>query len=77
MLFFHRLDSNLVLKISIFGLTRDMYNNDYYRMEENSRWLPIRWMSPEAIMEDVLSVQSNVVRILSAFLTDEILNIKL
>jgi len=36
----------LALKISDFGLTRDVYTNEYYQMGEQ-RMLPIRWMAPE------------------------------
>lgn len=38
----------LVVKISDFGMSRDIYTCDYYRIG-GSRMLPVRWMSPEAV----------------------------
>lgn len=38
----------LVIKISDFGLTRDVYAQDYY-LCQSKKYLPIRWMPPEAI----------------------------
>ena len=58
-----RLDSDFVLKVSDFGLTRDIYDKDYYRIHDRSRGLPIRWMSIESIKESVFDTQSDVVRI--------------
>ena len=60
---FFRLDSNLVVKVSDFGLTRDVYNQDYYRIEDKSRGLPIRWMSIESIIESIFTIQTDVVRL--------------
>lgn len=42
------------VKIGDFGMTRDVYQGDYYRMT-GSAPLPIRWMSPEAIMDGIYS----------------------
>ena len=58
-----RLDSDLVLKVSDFGLTRDIYDKDYYRIQDRSRGLPIRWMSIESIKESIFTTSSDVVRI--------------
>ena len=52
-------DSNLVVKISDFGLSQDIYATDYYRLGE-SALLPIRWMPPEAIMHAKFTTQSDV-----------------
>ncbi|XP_019634366.1 PREDICTED: inactive tyrosine-protein kinase transmembrane receptor ROR1-like [Branchiostoma belcheri] len=40
---------NLLVKISDFGLSRDIYSSDYYRVQSKSL-LPVRWMPPEAIL---------------------------
>ena len=62
-IFHFRLDSDLVLKVSDFGLTRDVYDKDYYRIEDKSRGLPIRWMSIESIKESIFTTHSDVVGI--------------
>lgn len=49
----------LTIKISDFGLMRDIYASDYYRQQSNT-FLPIRWMPPEAIMYGRYSEASDV-----------------
>ncbi|KAK4303679.1 hypothetical protein Pmani_024323 [Petrolisthes manimaculis] len=51
-------DSNVV-KISDFGLSRDMYKKDIY-MKKADDLMPIKWMSVEAIRDRIFSVQSDV-----------------
>ncbi|XP_059088960.1 tyrosine-protein kinase transmembrane receptor Ror-like [Tigriopus californicus] len=53
------LGRDLRLKISDFGLTRDIYTNEYYQMGEH-RLLPIRWMSPESIQFGKFSPESDI-----------------
>eukprot|EP00081_Caenorhabditis_elegans_P010147 NP_001300359.1 Myoblast growth factor receptor egl-15 [Caenorhabditis elegans] len=48
-----------VLKISDFGLSRDVHCNDYYRKRGNGR-LPIKWMALEALDSNVYTVESDV-----------------
>ncbi|XP_074641375.1 inactive tyrosine-protein kinase transmembrane receptor ROR1-like [Tubulanus polymorphus] len=50
---------NLMIKISDFGLTKDLYASDYYRVQSKSL-LPVRWMPPEAILYGKLSTDSDV-----------------
>ena len=58
---FYRLDYNLMVKVSDFGLTKDVDKRDYYRVETKSKPLPIRWMSLEAIQCGFFSSKSDVV----------------
>merc|ERR1712126_753443 len=51
---------NLVIKISDFGLTRDVYLNDYYTDNDGERPRPIRWMAPESITHRRFTSQSDV-----------------
>lgn len=48
-----------VVKIGDFGLARDIYKNDYYR-KEGEGLLPVRWMSPESLIDGVFTSQSDI-----------------
>ena len=50
---------NLTIKISDFGLSRDVYSSDYYRVQSKSL-LPVRWMPPEAILYGKFTAESDV-----------------
>uniref|UniRef100_A0A1Y1M7M7 receptor protein-tyrosine kinase n=1 Tax=Photinus pyralis TaxID=7054 RepID=A0A1Y1M7M7_PHOPY len=50
---------NFVVKISDFGLSRDMYSCDYYRVQSKSL-LPVRWMPPESILYGKFTTESDV-----------------
>ncbi|XP_022248276.1 inactive tyrosine-protein kinase transmembrane receptor ROR1-like isoform X1 [Limulus polyphemus] len=49
----------LVVKISDFGLSRDIYSSDYYRVQSKSL-LPVRWMPPESILYGKFTSESDV-----------------
>ena len=64
--FYHRIDSEGRIKVTDFGLTEDMYSTNYYRQEkvachENEERLPIRWMAPESIENNLYSESTDVV----------------
>ena len=42
-----------------FGLTRDIYSREYYRMQ-GSAPLPIRWLSPESLSDGCFTTASDV-----------------
>lgn len=48
-----------VVKIGDFGLARDIYKNDYYR-KDGEGLLPVRWMSPESLVDGVFTSQSDI-----------------
>lgn len=48
-----------VVKIGDFGLTRDIYDNDYYRRDTHGR-LPVRWMAPESLRDNLYTSASDV-----------------
>merc|ERR1719234_3075866 len=50
---------NMVVKISDFGLSRDIYAADYYRMQTKSL-VPLRWMPPESILYGKFTTESDV-----------------
>ena len=49
-----------VVKIGDFGLTRDVYQNDYYRRDTTSVRLPVRWMAPECLKDNLYTTASDV-----------------
>ena len=53
------INEKLFVKISDFGLSKDVYCKDYYRLGEKSV-LPIRWMPPEAILYSTFTTQSDI-----------------
>uniref|UniRef100_A0A667ZI65 Tyrosine-protein kinase receptor n=1 Tax=Myripristis murdjan TaxID=586833 RepID=A0A667ZI65_9TELE len=50
---------NLLVKIGDFGMSRDVYSTDYYRVGGHTM-LPIRWMPPESIMYRRFTTESDV-----------------
>lgn len=58
------LDENLNIKISDFGMSREIYNQDYYRIKANNRPLPVRyrifffifnWISKTEVQKSIFS----------------------
>ena len=49
---------NLDLKISNLGLCRDIYKAEYFSFRQ--LFVPLRWLAPEAILEDEYSTKSDV-----------------
>ena len=55
-----------MIKVGDFGLSRDIYTTDYYKMS-NFGLCPIKWMSPEMIRDGISSEKSDVVSVMGAF----------
>ena len=63
----YRMDHCGVIKVGDFGLTQDIYDTNYYRRRKNeasNERVPIRWMAPESIEEDVYDEKTDVVCLL-------------
>ena len=52
-------DSGLIIKIGDFGMSQNLYTSDYYRVRGQAV-LPVRWMSPEAVIYGKFSTDSDV-----------------
>jgi serine/threonine protein kinase len=52
-------DSGLIIKIGDFGMSQNLYSSDYYRVRGQAV-LPVRWMSPEAVIYGKFSTDSDV-----------------
>uniref|UniRef100_A0A8C2E8R9 Tyrosine-protein kinase receptor n=1 Tax=Cyprinus carpio TaxID=7962 RepID=A0A8C2E8R9_CYPCA len=50
---------DFIVKIGDFGMTRDIYETDYYR-KGGKGLLPVRWMSPESLKDGVFTTMSDV-----------------
>ncbi|CAH1127445.1 unnamed protein product [Ceutorhynchus assimilis] len=48
------------VKIGDFGMTRDIYQSDYYKKGSGSALLPVRWMAPESIADGVNTYDSDI-----------------
>lgn len=51
--------THLAVKIADFGMSRDVYTCDYYKMG-GERPMPVRWMSPESIVYARFTHESDV-----------------
>ncbi|KAF5302261.1 hypothetical protein FQA39_LY10300 [Lamprigera yunnana] len=51
--------ADFTVKIGDFGMTRDIYETDYYRKETRGL-MPVRWMSPESLADGVFTTDSDV-----------------
>ena len=50
---------DLTVKIGDFGMTRDVYETDYYR-KGTKGLLPVRWMAPESLKDGVFTSNSDI-----------------
>ena len=55
------MDDNIRIKVGDFGLARDVYSNDYYRATNKNAKLPVKWMSPEALHDNISNEKTDVV----------------
>ncbi|XP_043673459.1 uncharacterized protein LOC122631609 isoform X2 [Vespula pensylvanica] len=53
------INAQRVVKLGDFGMTRPMYENDYYRFNRKGM-LPVRWMAPESLGLGIFSAASDV-----------------
>ena len=51
----------MIIKIADFGLSRDIYETDYYKEGDKTRPLPVKWMSYESLEKGIYSTKSDVV----------------
>ena len=62
-----RIDLDGVIKVADFGLTEDMYGTNYFRRRKSESGseekVPIRWMAPESIENDIYNQSTDVVRL--------------
>ncbi|XP_065910186.1 hepatocyte growth factor receptor-like isoform X3 [Dysidea avara] len=52
-------DKDLVIKVADFGLARDIYAEDYYRLGHTAK-VPVKWMPPESIHDRYYDQKTDV-----------------
>uniref|UniRef100_A0A9J8AV57 Protein tyrosine kinase 7a n=1 Tax=Cyprinus carpio carpio TaxID=630221 RepID=A0A9J8AV57_CYPCA len=52
------ISSKRQIKVSALGLSKDVYNNEYYHYHQS--WIPLRWLPSEAVFEDDFSTKTDV-----------------
>ena len=61
----YRIDEHGVIKVADFGLTEDTYGANYFRRRKSvagsEEKVPIRWMAPESIENDMYNESTDVV----------------
>ena len=56
-----------VIKVSDFGLSEDVYACNYFRQGSTAGGpvkLPVKWMAPESLTDNLFSEKSDVVRLI-------------
>ena len=57
-----RLDENMAVKVTDFGMARDVYLSDYYvSCADKKNPLPVKWFAPEVFFERKFTEKSDVV----------------
>ena len=49
----------MIVKITDFGMSQNLYTKDYYRVSGEVS-LPVRWMAPESILYGTFSTKADV-----------------
>ncbi len=61
------LDTDFTAKVSDFGLTRQLNESEYYRIQTIERELPIKWMALEVMESHKYTTQSDMVSLSTIF----------
>ena len=65
-----------MIKVADFGMTEDTYVRNYFRRNKSEggseETVPIRWMAPESIENDLYTERTDVV---SALLIDQLMHL--
>ncbi|XP_049272460.1 hepatocyte growth factor receptor-like [Rhipicephalus sanguineus] len=54
------LSEDMIVRIADFGLSRDIYERDYYSDQDRKTKLPVKWMSPESLEAGVYDHKTDV-----------------
>ena len=56
----NRVDKFLSIKLADFGLAKDVYSTEYYRVEKHTT-LPVKWMALESLLDGYFDEKTDVV----------------
>ena len=56
-----RLDDEMQVKVADFGLSRDIYERDYYSSDNRKTKLPVKWMALESLEKGIYNSKTDVV----------------
>lgn len=57
-----RLDETFTVKVADFGMARDIYDKEYYSIQDHKRAkLPVKWMAIESLQTQKFTTKSDVV----------------
>ena len=59
-MYMYRVDEMLTIRVADFGLTRDIYSTEYYRIEKHGT-LPVKWMAIESLLDGYFDEKTDVV----------------
>ncbi|XP_054922461.1 hepatocyte growth factor receptor-like [Dermacentor andersoni] len=54
------LSEDMIVRVADFGLSRDVYEQDYYSEDRMKKKLPVRWMAPESLEKGVYNHKTDV-----------------
>jgi len=57
----YRLDDDMMVKVADFGLSRDIYERDYYSSDDRKAKLPVKWMALESLEKGIYNTRTDVV----------------
>ena len=70
-----RVSDKYIVKISDFGLSRDIYRTDYYRLEDREGApLPIKWLALESLRSGVFDSKTDMVRLMHPLISSLLYN---
>ena len=58
------MDKNTEVKVADFGLSKDLYEKDYYSSIDRKRKMPIKWMALESLEDYIFTTKSDVVSVI-------------
>jgi len=51
----------MMVKVADFGLSRDIYERDYYSSDDRRAKLPVKWMALESLEKGIYNSKTDVV----------------
>ncbi|XP_075553639.1 hepatocyte growth factor receptor-like [Dermacentor variabilis] len=54
------LSEDFIVRVADFGLSRDVYEKDYYSGDNKKTKLPVKWMAPESLEKGIYTHKSDV-----------------